>query len=78
MEIAPSFRGRGLGLKLLGSLEKSPFLPNSCLVGLQPWAMGHKDNSKAGKIGTKKLHAYWCKAGYQEVEDGEYLWNYFP
>jgi GNAT superfamily N-acetyltransferase len=81
MKIAPSFRGKGLGLELLKAVTDAPFLPSGTYIGLKPCPVSDNEDEEldeeAQRIGTKKLFAYWKKAGYDRIPRTEYLCSQF-
>lgn len=77
LRINSDHRNRGLGLRLLGGLMRSPLLPARTLMVLLPMALGHERGSDAQKKGTLKLRRYYKKVGFSSVPgNSKYLMSY--
>jgi len=73
MEIEAEHRGRGLGLRFMEALLDSTFIPSSTLVLMRPFAAGHEDDMVAQAAATRKVAAYWKRAGFQRLPCTEHL-----
>jgi hypothetical protein len=76
IEILPGYRRRGLGLLMLQKLVSSAFVSYGTIITLKPYAVGYdlKKEKVAQALGTRKLSAYWRRAGFKKIRGQGYYY----
>lgn len=69
MNVVEEFRHQGLGIALLNALTEGVFLPNNTVIVLKASAFFNElgDPLSAKATGSKKLAAYFRKAGFKNI-----------
>jgi hypothetical protein len=78
MRIRTAYRGQGIGLAVMKAILHAAFIPSNTFVLILPYATGHEHGSKAYLEGTRKLRAYWRRAGFKRLRGTEHYFTYIP